>query len=53
METDHESKKWIWEDENFPHYIYDEVPLDSLYYKFSQLKMLKSFSPNKVTVNLR
>jgi len=41
MKTYHEEKKWIWEGENFPYFVYDEVALDGLYYKFGQLKMLE------------
>jgi Fic family protein len=40
MEMYHEEKKWIWEGEGFPHFVYDEVATDSLHYKFGQLKML-------------
>ena len=41
MKMYHEEKKWIWEGENFPHFVYDEVALGGLYYKFGQLKMLE------------
>jgi Fic family protein len=37
----HETKQWIWESEKFPHFVYGEVPLETLYYKFGQLKMLE------------
>jgi hypothetical protein len=40
MEMYHEEKKWIWEGEGFPHFVYDKVATDSLHYKFGQLKML-------------
>ena len=41
MKMYHEEKKWIWEGENFPHFTFDELPLESLYYKFGQLKMIE------------
>ena len=41
MKMYHEEKKWVWEGENFPHFVYDEVALEELYYKFGQLKMLE------------
>ena len=42
MQLNHEDKHWIWEGENFPHFVYRNVPLESLYYKFGQLKMLEA-----------
>ena len=42
MKTYHSEKKWIWKSREFPHFVYDEVPLEPLYYKFGQLKMLES-----------
>ena len=42
MKIGHEDKHWIWEGENFPHFVYRDVPLESLYYKFGQLKMLEA-----------
>ena len=41
MKTYQEDKNWIWEDEKFPQFIYSEVPVEQLYYKFGQLKMLE------------
>jgi len=41
MKTYQDEKKWIWEGENFPQFVYSEVSLDGLYYKFGQLKMLE------------
>jgi Fic family protein len=41
MKMYQEKKNWIWESENFPHFVYSEVVLDRLYYKFGQLKMLE------------
>ena len=56
MKTYHEKKKWIWESENFPDFIYNEVPLDNLYYKFGQLKMLEELlnqeSYSELTLNV-
>ena len=41
MKTYQNEKIWIWEDEKFPHFTYNEIPLETLYYKFGQLKMLE------------
>ena len=41
MKTYQEHKKWIWEDDNFPQFVYNKVDLETLYYKFGQLKMLE------------
>lgn len=35
--------KWIWQSSNFPNFIYDNVNLESLTYKFGQLKMVENF----------
>lgn len=35
--------KWIWQSDNFPNFIYDNVNLESLIYKFGQLKMVENF----------
>lgn len=35
--------KWIWESSNFPNFTYDNVNLESLTYKFGQLKMVENF----------
>lgn len=35
--------KWIWESNNFPNFTYDNVNLESLTYKFGQLKMVENF----------
>ena len=43
MKMYHHEKKWIWEGESFPDFVYRKVALESLYYKFGQLKMLASF----------
>lgn len=40
LETD---IKWIWESKNFPNFTYGTINLDSLIYKFGQLKMVESF----------
>ncbi len=41
MKTYLENKNWIWEGDKFPQFVYSEVALDRLYYKFGQLKMLE------------
>ena len=41
MKTYQDEKKWIWEGCRFPQFVYSEVELDDLYYKFGQLKMLE------------
>jgi Fic family protein len=35
--------KWIWENKEFPNFTYDTINLDSLIYKFGQLKMVENF----------
>ncbi|PHS40400.1 MAG: cell filamentation protein Fic [Sulfurovum sp.] len=41
MKTYQENENWIWEGQNFPLFVYNETALDTLYYKFGQLKMLE------------
>ena len=41
MKTYQNEKNWIWESGKFPSFIYEQVGLDDLYYKFGQLKMLE------------
>lgn len=41
MKTYQNEKNWIWESAKFPSFIYEQVGLDDLYYKFGQLKMLE------------
>jgi len=43
MKTHQKEKKWIWEDENFPNFIYKSVNLENLNYKFGQLNMIEKF----------
>ena len=43
MNTYHEEKKWIWEDENFPNFVYKTISLDAINYKFGQLDMVEKF----------
>ena len=43
MKTSHYEKKWIWENKNFPNFIYDKQPLEELFYKFGNLNMIDSF----------
>ncbi len=47
MKMYHDEKQWIWERESFPNFVYQKVALESLYYKFGQLKMLASFLDRK------
>lgn len=42
METYHKEKRWIWQSEDFPRFVYDKVDLETLYYRFGQLKMLEA-----------
>lgn len=46
METYYNEGKWIWENEKFPKFIYNEINLEDLYYKFGQLKMVDKFISN-------
>ena len=43
MKTSHYEKKWIWENKNFPNFIYEKQPLEELFYKFGNLNMIDSF----------
>ncbi len=56
MEKYHNGKEWIWEGESFPRFIYNAAPLESLYYKFGQLKMVAAFldeeSWSELTLNV-
>ena len=42
MKTYQDREKWIWQSDNFAQFVYNEVDLDTLYYKFGQLKMLEA-----------
>jgi len=43
MKTYHEEKKWIWKGHNFPNFVYENISLDTLHYKFGQLDMVEKF----------
>lgn len=43
MKIDQNKLKWIWESKNFPNFTYKNINLDTLIYKFGQLKMVESF----------
>ena len=47
MKTYQKEIKWIWEDKNFPNFLYDEINLDTLNYKFGQLNMVEQFINNE------
>jgi len=53
MKTYQEDKKWIWEGENFPNFTYDEISLNTLYYKFGQLAMVEEFISDDDVVSLQ
>lgn len=39
----YQENKWIWEDEKFPNFIYENANLENLNYKFGQLNMIEKF----------
>lgn len=43
MKTYQDEPKWIWESKNFPNFTYEPINLDTLNYKFGQLKMVENF----------
>ncbi|MBT5934858.1 Fic family protein [Sulfurimonas sp.] len=43
MVTYHQEKKWIWEGRNFPNFVFENISLDTLNYKFGQLDMVEKF----------
>jgi len=43
MKTYQKEKEWIWEDEKFPNFIYENINLENLNYKFGQLNMIEKF----------
>ncbi len=47
MKTYQEGMKWIWEDKNFPNFIYEKINLETLNYKFGQLNMIEQFINNE------
>jgi Fic family protein len=47
MKITHKNIEWIWESPNFPNFTYQNIELDSLNYKFGQLKMIENFMNKK------
>lgn len=43
MKTYQEENRWIWESEKFPKFVYKNINLESLNYKFGQLNMVEKF----------
>ena len=43
MKTYQEEKIWIWEDNSFPDFVYENINLNTLNYKFGQLNMVEKF----------
>ena len=43
METYHQSKKWIWQSEDFPNFFFKKLELERMYYKFGQLHTIEKF----------
>ncbi len=43
MKIYQEENRWIWESENFPNFLYKNINLDTLNYKFGQLNMVEKF----------
>jgi Fic family protein len=43
MKTYQKENKWIWEAETFPNFIYKNVNLNKINYKFGQLNMIEKF----------
>lgn len=56
MKTYQNEKKWIWQGDNFPHFVHHKAKLDTLYYQFGQLKMLEELldqeSYSELTLNV-
>lgn len=52
MKTSHNEQKWIWECTDFPHFTYVNIPLDKLYYKFGQLKMVENLMNKTMSTEL-
>lgn len=53
MRTYHQEKKWIWENSNFPSFIYENISLDTLNHKFGQLDMVEKFMNGDETNQLQ
>lgn len=43
MKTYKEEIKWIWESDDFPNFIYKNINLETISYKFGQLNMIENF----------
>jgi hypothetical protein len=43
METYHQGKKWIWQSEDFPNFLFKKLQLEAIYYKFGQLNAIEKF----------
>lgn len=37
------NKKWIWQNKNFPDFLYEEVDLSKIYYKLGELRTFEKF----------
>ena len=53
MKTYHEEKRWIWEDDKFPSFVYTDISLDRLNHKFGQLDMVEKFMSQDDTNRLQ
>ncbi len=40
MKTYHQGKKWVWQSEDFPNFIFKKLELTHIYYKFGQLSAI-------------
>lgn len=52
METYHDNHHWIWENKDFPHFTYQKIPLEQLYFKFGQLQSVESFLTHQDSTGL-
>jgi len=43
MKTYHQGKKWIWQSEDFPNFLFKKLELEAIYYKFGQLNAIEKF----------
>jgi len=43
MKTYHQDKKWIWQSEDFPNFLFKKLELEHIYYKFGQLNVIEKF----------
>jgi len=43
MKTYHNDHLWIWENNNFPNFTFQKIPLETLYFKFGQLQAVENF----------